>query len=253
MAVQRKPAARTNNTTAAHSSPPIQSAPDAPPEPDVQPTEQIPFEPTPVAARSAVNRGKTGLGSLTSEPGATGPRAGSPDARVANIPSGQPAPRRHLLSSDLTVAILVGVVVSALIAWGVGTAVAASVVSNDARLAPAAIATSTPQPAAGATDAAGRAVFRGTIENMAGTGASSSATTWTVLTRGGETLTVAITSSTRFGTQRLAESASDFALGDAVVVVAARSHGVITAIRVAEVAPANQTVPIPTPTSTATT
>lgn len=230
MAVRRKPTAQQPE--------PLSEA--AGETPVVQPTEQIEHEPAPVAARSAVNRGKTGLGSLTADD--TTP--------TSDTTSDTTSSRRHVLSSDVTVGVLIVVVISALTAWGVGTAVAASVASNDSRLVPVAIATTTPAPSStGTTD---RLAFLATIQNI-GSNSSSNNSNWTVLTRSGKTLTIAVTDSTGFGTKRLAEPQGTFVVGDAVVIVAIRSNGVITAIRVAHAGRTSETSPIPTSTSTATT
>lgn len=247
MAIPRKPSAAEPDEPTG----PSERA-DATKVPDVQPTEQIRVEPSPVAARSAVNRGKTGLGDLTADGART-----TGDGSAAALASAQPTPRRHLLSSDITVAVLLVVVVSALTAWGVGTAVAASVVgSNSARLAPA--ATSTPVPQSNATTDGIRDVFHGTIESMDAAGATTGGqASWTILTRSARTLVIDIPDSTRFGTTDVAESAATFAVGDSVVVVATASAGEFTATRVAEAnavgsGTTTPTAPIPTPTSTAT-
>lgn len=56
---------------------------------------------------------------------------------------------------------------------------------------------------------------------------------WTILTKSGRTVTVAIDSSTRFGTKRTTLTPGDFAVGDNVIIVAMRgTTGALTAVRV---------------------
>jgi hypothetical protein len=93
-------------------------------------------------------------------------------------------------------------------------------------------------------------VVRGTITNISGS-------TWTVETQRGASVAVQLTSATQFGTPTRSESASDFAVGQQVVVLGARSGGTITADRVLDLAgftqpgqtsPGVPSTPSPSPT-----
>jgi hypothetical protein len=145
-------------------------------------------------------------------------------------------------------------VVSSLTAWGVGTAVTASLTNQSAPVVP--ISTATPTPAAGQQGGAltaGRVAFRATIQNI-------DDSTWTILTKRGQTVSITVNGATLFGTKQLSETASSFAVGDSVVIVATRQNGAATAVRVVSAKDlgggANSgdlSTPTPSPTSSATT
>ena len=80
------------------------------------------------------------------------------------------------------------------------------------------------------------AVVRGTITSISGT-------TWTIDTQRGVSVTVEVTSSTQFGTPVQAGSASDFAVGQQVIVVGSRSGDTITADRVLDLSGLKQPLP----------
>ena len=173
---------------------------------DVQPTEQIPTEPAPVSAFATAGGRATGL-----------------DEDVATKDS---VFRRHPVATGVTAGVLAVILVSGLTAWGVGAAVTASLTSETAPTAPL----STTAPAAGGTgalNAAGRVAFRATIQSI-------DASTWTIMTRKGETVTITIDDATQFGTKAMAETASSFAVGDSVVIVATKSGDTATATRVVD-------------------
>jgi hypothetical protein len=182
------------------------------PQPIVQPTEQLPIEPAPVSARSAASGGATGLANAgISNPGLTS--GDEPGAR-----SNTSLFRRHPIASGVVAGAIAVILVAGLTAWGVGTVVAASLTSSTSGMSMG-VPTATPTPGASTTapapgrQTAGRLVFRATIQSMDGT-------SWTILTRKGTTLTVTVDSSTQFGTKKVPETASSFAVGDAVIVVA---------------------------------
>ena len=189
--------------------------------PPVRPTEQIPIEPSPVHATAAVNRGWTGLDALTSD-GVTGSDRG--DDR--SLETSGNVLRRHRLATEIAVGVLVVALAAGLTAWGVGTAVTASLTSDRGTVA--ALPSTRPASQAGAT-AAHRAALRATIEAIDTGGSTAS---WTILTKKGATLTIEIDPATQFGTRQNPESESAFEVGDHVLVVAARTDGTVTATRV---------------------
>jgi hypothetical protein len=79
-------------------------------------------------------------------------------------------------------------------------------------------------------------VVRGTITSISGS-------TWTVDTQRGVSLTVQVTSSTQFGTPVQAGSASDFVVGQEVIVVGSRSGDTVTADRVLDLTSFKQQLP----------
>ena len=88
----------------------------------------------------------------------------------------------------------------------------------------------------------GTALARGTVESI-------SASSWTISTPNGTTVTVAITSRTVFGAPATGGSASDFRRGDEVIVLGKRSGNTITAARIVSVgALRSPASPTPTPT-----
>ncbi|HEY1531226.1 MAG TPA: DUF5666 domain-containing protein [Galbitalea sp.] len=120
------------------------------------------------------------------------------------------------------------VLVSGLTAWGVGEAVTASLTSSTSSEMP--MGTPTTAPATGGKTAVGRLAFRATIQSIDGS-------SWTILTKKGQTVTVAVDASTQFGTKKTPETAGSFAVGDSVVIVATRgTDGTPTATRVVDAA-----------------
>ena len=88
----------------------------------------------------------------------------------------------------------------------------------------------------------GSALARGTVESI-------SASSWTIRTANGTTVTVAITPQTVFGAPATGGSASDFRRGDQVVVLGKRSGNTITAARIVNIgALRSPGTPSPTPT-----
>jgi hypothetical protein len=154
--------------------------------------------------------------------------------------------RRHPLATGIVAGAIAIVIACGLTAWGVGSAVTASLTNQTAPVA--APPTATPAPQANATQGgrveAGRVAFRATIESIGDS-------TWTILTKRGQTVNVTITSATLFGTKRASETQGSFSVGDNVVVVATRTNGTATAVRIATAADAS--APTASPTSTATT
>jgi hypothetical protein len=184
-----------------------------PTQPEVAPTEQLPVE-APAAAE-------------TTE---------TVDTAEAKRPS---AIRRHPVATAVIAGAVAVVLAIGLTAWGVGSAVTASLTSATSASTNAPTSAPTTPAAAGA-----RKAFRGTIQSVSGD-------TWTVLTRAGKKITVSITSTTAFGTQRRPADASSFATGDAVILVATgKATSALTAVRV--VAPRTG-ASTPAPTSTPTT
>jgi hypothetical protein len=185
------------------------------------------MESAPVSAKNAASGGATGLGA--SKPGATGRGTARPGAETPKQPS---IYRRHPLATGIAAGLIAVVLVSGLTAWAVGAAVTASLTSATSTEMP--MGTATPAPtagsAAGMTGAAttGRLAFRATIQSMDGD-------SWTILTKKGKTVTVAVDATTQFGTRKTAETAGSFAVGDNVVIVASRgSDGTPIATRVVE-------------------
>ncbi|MEO7016747.1 MAG: DUF5666 domain-containing protein [Leifsonia sp.] len=80
------------------------------------------------------------------------------------------------------------------------------------------------------------AMVRGTITSISGD-------TWTIDTQRGASVTVQVTSSTQFGTPNQTQSASDFAVGDGVIVLGTRSGNTVTAIRVLGLSSFKQPLP----------
>ena len=127
--------------------------------------------------------------------------------------------RRHPIGTGIAAAAVAVVLVSGLTAWGVGAAVTASLTSSTSA-----------SSALGSMNAtgAGRVMFRGTIASISGS-------TWTITTRNGRTVEVAISAETQFGTKKAPAAETDFAEGDSVIVIGSRdsasaTHG--TALRI---------------------
>jgi len=83
-----------------------------------------------------------------------------------------------------------------------------------------------------------QAAVRGTIASISGS-------TWTITTQRGASVTVDVTSSTRFGLPNGSKSASDFAVGQEVIVVGSRSGDTIEASRILDLS--NFKMPFSTP------
>jgi Domain of unknown function (DUF5666) len=200
--------AKTPNSKTPNSKTPNSKTPDpTAPEPEVQPTEQLPLEAPPVSAGAAASGGATGISAN--------------DGALANEEPTGSVFRRHPLAAGVTVGVIAVVLVSGLTAWGVGAAVTASLSSSTSSQLPGPSATPGPAVggvAGGVTKAAGRVAFRATIQSIDGS-------SWTIVTRKGQTVTIAVTSSTQFGTRKSAETASSFAVGDSIVVVGSRAGG----------------------------
>jgi hypothetical protein len=200
-----------------------------------EPTGQLPIESAPVSARATASGGSTGLtkngltkGGLTKN-GRTKNRL-TKDGRTEDTDAGSNSPlfRRHPIAFGVVTGVVAVILVAGLTAWGVGAVVATSLTSSTSGMSMGApTATPTPGPTATTPAAgqkaggqkgtgqqvAGRVAFRATIQSMAGT-------SWTILTRKGETVTVTVDSSTQFGTRKVPETVSSFAVGDSVILVA---------------------------------
>jgi Domain of unknown function (DUF5666) len=189
------------------------------------------MESAPVSASSSAARGTTGLDQEPTKP--------------------QSVFRRHPLASGIAAAVVAVVVVSGLTAWGVGAAVTASLTSSTASVnSTMPMGTPTTAPQAGNTKgggaATGRLAFRATIQSMNGD-------SWTILTKRGQTVTVAIDSTTQFGTKKALATAGSFSVGDSVVIVAMRgTGGTPTATRVVDASVLGGTTTTPTPSMTTT-
>ncbi len=158
----------------------------------------------------------------------TEPLAPSGERSVPTMPASTASPsfvRRHPLAVGITAAALAVVVVSGLTAWGVGAAVASSY-ETGASVA-AAPAASAPPLAAGKGPAAARSVVRGTIDGIEGS-------TWTITTRSSGKHRVTVDSATLYGTKKAPASASDFAVGSAVLIVEKSKGTGRIAVRVVE-------------------
>ena len=152
--------------------------------------------------------------------------------------------RRHPLATGIAGGVVAVVLVSGLTAWGVGTVVTASLTSSASDM-PMGTSTSTPAPAGmgaagkGSGASTGRQAFRATIQSIDGD-------TWTILTKKGKTVTIAVDGATQFGTKSASATADSFAVGDSVVIIAMRgANGTPTAMRVIE-----STSLAPTPSAT---
>jgi hypothetical protein len=127
--------------------------------------------------------------------------------------------RRHPIAIGVSAAVVAIVIVSGLTAWGVGSAVAASMTSATVSTSPS---TSPNAPAAGTAGNGGQRVkqLAGGRQLVRATIASIDGSTWNVTTRSGVSGTVTVDSSTQFGTRKAPSAASDFAPGDPVIIVA---------------------------------
>jgi len=206
-------------------------------QPTVVPTEQLPLptaplqtpapQAPPLSASAAASQGATGLDE-------TWPSTGDRTTAGARTTTGtgtgrQPSVfRSHPIASGVTAGLVAVILASGLTAWGVSSAVTASLTSSNSAPIAAPTATATPSPSKPAGGK--RLAFRATIQSIDGN-------TWTILTRKGKTVTVDITSTTLFGTKKSVETPASFAVGDSVVIVAARgADGTPTAARVVSAA-----------------
>jgi hypothetical protein len=73
-----------------------------------------------------------------------------------------------------------------------------------------------------------KGVVRGSVTNIEGS-------TWTIVTARGASLTVDTSSSTAYGAPGQSQKASDFAVGDEVIVIGERSGATVTATRILKV------------------
>ena len=85
-----------------------------------------------------------------------------------------------------------------------------------------------------------RGVLRGTISSISGS-------TWTVESQRGVTVTVKVSSSTVFGTPAQTQRASDFAVGDPIIVIGAANGTTVTATRVVKTNGLSKAPSSPTP------
>lgn len=133
--------------------------------------------------------------------------------------------RRSFLRRHRTPLIVGAAGAGLLLMGGLGWAVV-----SPASTSPAPAAAGTPTASPSVTHHAAGNAIRGTVQ-------SESGDTWTVRTRAGATITVTITSKTRFGRKNASSSAADFPVG-AMVVITGRTHdSTVTASRIS--APAN--------------
>ena len=85
-----------------------------------------------------------------------------------------------------------------------------------------------------------RGVLRGTISSISGS-------TWTVESQRGVTVTVKVSSSTVYGTPAQTQRASDFAVGDSIIVIGAANGTTVTATRVVKTNGVSKAPSSPTP------
>jgi hypothetical protein len=140
--------------------------------------------------------------------------------------------RRHPLGTAIIGGAVAVVLVSGLTAWGVGAAVTASLTSSNSAEMPMGATTTAPTtapgtaPGTGKAKVAGRIAFRATIQSITGDN-------WTILTKKGKTVTVAVDTTTQFGTKKMTATSGSFAVGDSVIIVATKgATGTPTATRV---------------------
>lgn len=90
----------------------------------------------------------------------------------------------------------------------------------------------------------GQGTLPGNLVVVRGAIASISGSTWTITAQNGNSETVQLTSSTRFGGPNQSAGASDFVVGEQVIVLGSRSNGTVTASRVLELSNLKQPGPI---------
>ncbi len=132
--------------------------------------------------------------------------------------------------------LVVGGVAGGLIGWA-STDDSSTAVATTAQSAPVPGHTHN-QQGGGATGKRHRAGTIGTITAVNGA-------SWTIAARDGQSVTVQISSDTRFGTPKQPQQQSDFAVGDRIVVLGKDDSGTVDAIRVAKRArkPGTSTAP----------
>ena len=146
--------------------------------------------------------------------------------------------RSHLGAAIAAVAAAVIIVggILLLVTAGGGSSAASAPTTTSSTVAPH-------KAGRGGANGERRQGVRGSITAMNGD-------TWTVLSAKGATVTVQITPSTTFGTKAHPVAASDFSLGDRIVVIGARSGSTVTATRIAIAgAGAASTTTVPAATS----
>lgn len=147
--------------------------------------------------------------------------SGEPDA-AAPYAAQQPTSRPSAISRHRTailtgvIGLIIGGVVGGLIGWG-----ATDNSSHSSTSAPVAA------PAHHKSAKPAHHGVRGSITAISGD-------SWTVRSPKGAGVTVTINSSTAFGTAKKPQQASDFAVGDNIVVVGTRNGSTVTATRVAK-------------------
>ncbi|WP_158865898.1 DUF5666 domain-containing protein [Leifsonia sp. AG29] len=147
--------------------------------------------------------------------------------------------RRKPLALVVAAAALGVVLVAGATAWGVSTAVASSASAPTAARVAA-------QP-----KAAARARKQG--HGLLGIVTGISATSWTIRSAAGETLTVTVGSSTAYGTANKPASASSFAVGQRVGIIGTRTGSTVNATRIVHLgAKANTSSTTGTPSPAAT-
>jgi hypothetical protein len=133
--------------------------------------------------------------------------------------------RNHLgaaIAGATTAVVLVGgLLILTLVGGGSSAPAAANVTSPPTTVAP------TPPAAPASGTAAKRQGVRGQVTAITGS-------TWTVMSARGVPVTVDVTSSTMFGTKAAPLTATNFAVGDQIVVAGTRTKGSVTASRIAK-------------------
>jgi hypothetical protein len=129
---------------------------------------------------------------------------------------------RQTLAATAAAALVVGGVVGGLIGW-------ASTDSDQSARTTMVAETQTPTHTQGG-DAQGEHARKS--RGVVGTITAINGSTWTVQTAKGEPMTVAIGADTRFGSAKAPAQASDFAVGDRIVVAGSRSGSTVDATRV---------------------
>jgi hypothetical protein len=143
--------------------------------------------------------------------------------------------RNHLgaaiAAATAAVVLVGGLLILTLVGGGGSSSAAANASSSPST-------TLAPSHKASGRGAAAKHAVRGQITAL-------SATSWTVTTSKGAAVTVDLSSSTAFGTKAAPLTASNFAVGDQVVVSGTRTKSTITATRIAK-APAAAGATTPT-------
>jgi Domain of unknown function (DUF5666) len=151
--------------------------------------------------------------------------------------------RAHLgaaIAAVATAVVFVGGILILTLAGGGGTPAAANANSTTTTLAP---------PSAGRSGRAGAGQRR---QGVRGAITAINGTTWTITSAAGVPVTVDVATTTAFGTKKVPLTASDFAVGDHIVVAGARTGTTVTATRIT-MAPATGGAPPGGATTTTTT